>query len=116
MKFKIHNRFKSLVGGLLAINLLFVAPAMASIQDSTATAAQVEQQGSEAPDDAAALNTDSAASDVTAAPDSATAVAASSDAKASPAAATVKEEKVIDPQVYKNLTYYILLFLVICTV
>src|SRR5690606_20539896 len=43
-------------------------------------------------------------------------VAASSDAKASPAAATVKEEKVIDPQVYKNLTYYILLFLVICTV
>ena len=115
MKFKIHNRFKSLVGGLLAINLLFVAPAIASIQDSTATAAPVEQQTTAAPDDATALNTDSAASDA-AAPDSATAVSASTDAKASPAAATVKEEKVIDPQVYKNLTYYILLFLVICTV
>lgn len=115
MKFKIHNRFKSLVGGLLAINLLFAAPAIASIQDSTATAAPVEQQATAAPEDATALSTDSAASDA-AAPDSATAVSASTDAKASPVAGAVKEEKVTDPQVYKNLTYYILLFLVICTV
>ena len=43
MKFKLHNRFKSLFGGLLAINLLFAAPAMASIQEQAADTAQVEQ-------------------------------------------------------------------------
>jgi len=73
MKFKLHNRFKSLFGGLLAINLLFAAPAMASIQEQAADTAQVEQAAPAATADstAAVAPADSAAT-TTAATDSAT--------------------------------------------
>ncbi|MGM1428119.1 cytochrome c oxidase subunit II [Sphingobacterium lactis] len=118
MKFKLHNRFKSLLGGLLAINLFFAAPAMASIQDQAADTATVEQAAPAATDTAAADSAVTAPADSAAAPaatDSAS-VSASSTSGSTTAAAPAKEEKKIDPQVYKNLTYYILLFLVVCTV
>lgn len=117
MKFKLHNRFKSLFGGLLAINLLFAAPAMASIQEQAADTAKVEQAATPAiTADSAAAPADSAAA-APAATDSASVSASStSSSTVTPAASTTKEEKKIDPQVYKNLTYYILLFLVLCTV
>lgn len=113
MKFKINNRFKSLFGGLLAINLLFAAPAFASVQDSTAATTAVEQTAVTADSAATATDTTAAAATDTAS------VAAASTASSSVtpvASGTQKEEKVIDPQVYKNLTYYILFFLVICAV
>ena len=117
MKFKLHNRFKSLFGGLLAINLLFAAPAMATIQEQAADTAKVEQAATPAVTaDSAAAPADSAAA-APAATDSASVSASStSSSTVTPAASTTKEEKKIDPQVYKNLTYYILLFLVLCTV
>ncbi len=115
MKFKIQNRFKSLLGGLLAINLLFAAPALASIQDQTGTdTTQVEQAATvAAPADSVAAPADTATA---AATDSASVSASSTSSSTATPAAPAKEEKKIDPQVYKNLTYYILLFLVICTV
>ncbi|MFZ4263069.1 cytochrome c oxidase subunit II [Sphingobacterium sp. HJSM2_6] len=111
MKFKIHNKFKSLLGGLLAINLLLAVPSIAATQDSTAVSATTTAV---AVDSSAVVSTDST---VAAATDSAT-VAATTTASSTVAKATttVKEEKVIDPQVYKNLVYYILLFLILCTV
>ncbi|MVZ61661.1 cytochrome c oxidase subunit II [Sphingobacterium humi] len=113
MKFKLNNRFKSLFGGLLAINLMLAMPALASMQDTVADSTQVEQTAA-APADSAAAAVDSAAAP---AADSATVAAASSSSStASTVAAAPKEEKKIDPQVYKNLLYYILVLLVICTV
>lgn len=113
MKFKINNRFKSLFGGLLAINLLFAAPALATIQDSTAATTAVQQTATAATD-SAAVATDSTAAQTT---DTASVAAAAKPSNSvTPAAANTKEEKVIDPQVYRNLTYYILFFLVVCAV
>src|SRR5690606_11397240 len=45
-----------------------------------------------------------------------TVAAGSSTSTTSTASSTTEEVKQIDPQVYKNLTYYILLFLVVCTI
>ena len=118
MKFKLHNRFKSLFGGLLAINLLFAAPAMASIQDQAADTAKVEQAATPAVTaDSAAAPADSSAAAVAATDSASVSASDTSGSTVVPAATTTqKEEKKIDPQVYKNLTYYILLFLFICTV
>ena len=113
MKFKINNRFKSLFVGLMAINLSLAVPAVASVQDSTATAPVA--QTTTAPADSAAAKVDSAA---TASTDSATVATAatSTSTTAAAAAPAAQEKKVIDPQVYKNLTYYIVFFLIICAV
>ncbi|MCA5003894.1 cytochrome c oxidase subunit II [Sphingobacterium sp. WQ 366] len=63
---------------------------------------------------AAAATVDSAAAPADTA---ATVAAAASDAStATTATAKVEEVKTIDPQVYKNFFYYVLLFLVICTI
>ncbi|QBR12149.1 MULTISPECIES: cytochrome c oxidase subunit II [unclassified Sphingobacterium] len=111
MKFKINTRFKSLFAGLLAVNLFFAAPALASVQDTTAAAAPVEQTA--VATDSAVVATDSTATATT----TDTVAAAAPSNSVTPTATTTPEEvKVIDPQVYKNLTYYILFFLVICAV
>ncbi len=111
MKFKINTRFKSLFAGLLAVNLFFAAPALASVQDSTEAAAPVEQTA--VATDSAVVATDSTATATT----TDTVAAAAPSNSVTPTATTTQEEvKVIDPQVYKNLTYYILFFLVICAV
>jgi len=115
MKFTLNNRFKSLVGGLLAINLMLAAPTFASIQDTATVATQTEQAAVAAPADSAATTVaDSAAAP--AATDSTTVAAASSSSSSTTAAAAPKEEKKIDPQVYKNLMYYVFILLIACAV
>lgn len=110
MNLKINNRFKSILGLLLLISLYFVAPVSAAQSDSTVvdTVAAV----------ATTATTDSAAVDTTATAvvtdSSATTVSAT--AADGAAAAKVAEVKKIDPQVYKNFFYYLLLFLVACTI
>ncbi|SKB80166.1 cytochrome c oxidase subunit 2 [Sphingobacterium nematocida] len=110
MNLKINNRFKSILGLLLLISLYFVAPVTAAQSDSTVvdTVAAV----------ATTATTDSATVDTTAAAvvtdSSATTVSAT--AADGTAAAKVAEVKKIDPQVYKNFFYYLLLFLVACTI
>lgn len=120
MKFKINNRLKSLLGGILVINLLFALPAL-SVAQEQADSAQVEQGDATVETDSASLT--DAVADTAATADEATdstsvaaATSTSSGSSAAPAADSAKDEKQIDPQVYKNLMYYILLFLVICTV
>ncbi|WP_246229097.1 cytochrome c oxidase subunit II [Sphingobacterium shayense] len=109
MKFKINNRFKAVLGCLLAVGLLFSTPSFALQQDSLAqdstVTAVVDSSASAVVDSAAAPTTD------------ATTVATGSTAtSASSSSATVEPVKQIDPQVYKDLTYYVLLFLIICTI
>ena len=101
MNLKINNRFKSVWGLLLIASLFFAVPSIASEQDSTATSAQTE-----AVDTAATV----AATDTVAAASTSTTVDAGT------SAAPTEEVKKIDPQVYKNFFYYVLFFLVICTI
>lgn len=112
MNLKINNRFKSIAGLLLLISLFFAAPVLAVQDDSTVvdttavaqatTEASTVDSASAAPTDttgAAAVSADNANATTTTA-----------------ATASVEEVKSIDPQVYKNFFYYLLLFLVICTI
>lgn len=111
MRFKINNRFKSLFGCLLVVGLLFATPSIATQQDSvvaetTAEAPSTEPAGVEA-----------AVADTTATEDAATETATvSTSSSTSSVSAAAEEETTIDPQVYKNFTYYVLLFLVVCTI
>ena len=108
MNLKINNGFKSIAGLLLIISLFFAAPAMAMQIDST-----VVDTTAVATATAAAATVDSAAAPA----DTAAVAATASDAStATTATAKVEEVKKIDPQVYKNFFYYLLLFLVICTI
>lgn len=93
------------MGFVLAVGLFFAVPTMAS-QDTVA----VDTTTSVA---AAADVVDSA---TTAAVTDTTVAAASSSLTVTAAKAAVEEVKEVDPQVYKNMIYYILLFLIICTV
>ncbi len=112
MSFKLNNRFKSISGFVLALGLLFATPILASQQDTVASdSAKAATTAVAAP-----AATDSVAKDTTAAAGTAAVGSASSSTEASAAAPAVEEVKQIDPQVYKNFTYYVLLFLVICTV
>lgn len=110
MNLKINNGFKSIAGLLLLISLFFAAPAMAMQSDSTVvdTPAVAAATAGEATVDSAAATTDTAAT--------ATVAADASAGTTTTAAAKVEEVKQIDPQVYKNFFYYVLLFLVICTI
>lgn len=123
MKFKIDNRLKSLLGGFLVISLLFATPFF-SVAQEQADSVQVEQSD-------AALDADSATSSEAEEADTAAAAAATDDtgsanaaesssasagSSATSAADNAAAEEKVDPQVYKDLVYYILLFLVICTV
>ncbi|MFD1768573.1 cytochrome c oxidase subunit II [Sphingobacterium suaedae] len=110
MKFKINNRFKAVLGCLLAVGLFFATPSFANQQDSLAQDSSVSTV---AADTATAGTADSAAT----APVVDSAAASSPASSATAAAAPAQEQaKQIDPQVYKNLTYYILLFLIVCTI
>lgn len=93
------------MGFVLAVGLFFAVPTIAS-QDTVA----VDTTTSVA---AAADVVDSA---TTAAVTDTTVAAASSSPTVTAAKAAVEEVKEVDPQVYKNMIYYILLFLIICTV
>jgi cytochrome c oxidase subunit 2 len=110
MNLKINNGFKSIAGLLLLISLFFAAPALAMQSDSTVvdTTAVAAATADEATVDSAAATTDTAAT--------ATVAADASAGTTTTASAKVEEVKQIDPQVYKNFFYYVLLFLVICTI
>lgn len=108
MSFKLNNRFKSISGFVLAIGLFFAVPSFAS-QDT------VVVDTTKATEAVAVDATATGANVVDSATTAKTEVAASADASTTKVDAA-KEEKKIDPQVYKNFIYYILLFLVICTV
>ncbi|WP_246162164.1 cytochrome c oxidase subunit II [Sphingobacterium phlebotomi] len=118
MKFKINNRFRAVLGCLLAVGLLFSTPSFALQQDSlaqdTAVSAVTETVEEGQADTAAA----EAVADTTATAEGGEATAATtSTTSSSSSSATVADEgSQIDPQVYKNMTYYILLFLIVCTV
>lgn len=107
MKFNINYRLKAVAGCLLAVGLLFSTPSLATQQDSLAKD-----------------STEIVATETTATVDSAATAAATSetvtpsDASSTVAAAPAAQEEVkqIDPQAYKNLTYYVLLFLVVVTI
>ncbi|SMG34328.1 cytochrome c oxidase subunit II [Sphingobacterium psychroaquaticum] len=108
MKFNINNRFKAVLGCLLAVGLFFATPSFATQQDSVAKDTTVVAVTE------AAAATDTAAATTAAATD--TTVAAAAGATVAATTAAPEEVKQIDPQAYKNLTYYILLFLVVCTI
>lgn len=120
MKFKINNRFKTVLGCLLAVGLLFSAPSLAFGQDSLAQDTAVSEEvadtvASEADTDAVAIADTTATAEgeedtVAATPST------SSSGGVSSASSTVDEGSQTDPQVYKNMVYYILLFLIICTI
>ena len=118
MKFKINNRFRAVLGCLLAVGLLFSTPSLAFQQDSLAQDTEVSAQADSVEvveGDAAAVEV---AEDTTATAEEGEAVAAapSTSSSSSSAATVIDEGPQIDPQVYKNMTYYILLFLIVCTV
>jgi cytochrome c oxidase subunit 2 len=108
MSSKLNNRFKSISGFVLAIGLFFAVPSFAS-QDT------VVVDTTKATEAVAVDATATGANVVDSATTAKTEVAASADASTTKVDAA-KEEKKIDPQVYKNFIYYVLLFLVICTV
>lgn len=119
MKFKINNRFRAVLGCLLAVGLLFSTPSFAFQQDSlaqdTAVSAATDTVEEGQVDTAAA----GAVADTAATAEEGGAAAATtsgSSSSSSSSATVVDEGPQIDPQVYKNLTYYILLFLIVCTV
>ncbi|MBD1420357.1 cytochrome c oxidase subunit II [Sphingobacterium chuzhouense] len=106
------------MGCLLAVGLLFSTPSFAFQQDSlaqdTAVSAATDTVEEGQVDTAAAgAVADTAA---TAEEGGAAAATTSGSSSSSSSATVVDEGPQIDPQVYKNLTYYILLFLIVCTV
>ena len=108
MNLKINNRFKSIAGLLLIISLFFAAPVMAVMQSDSTVVDTTEVAAT-----SAAATVDSAA----AIADTAATATVSADAStATSTTAKVEEVKKIDPQVYKSFFYYVLLFLVICTI
>ncbi len=110
MNLQINNRFKSILGLLLLISLYFVAPVTAAQSDSTVvdTVAKV----------AATATTDSASVDTagTAVVTDSSATNVSEAVADGAAVAKIEEATKIAPQVYKNFFYYVLLFLVACTI
>lgn len=121
MKFKINNRFRTVLGCLLAVGLLLSTPGLAFQQDSLAQDTTVSADADTVEEEVADTTAVDAAADTTAVDagdgggEEAAAAATSTSASASKEAAA-DEGTQIDPQVYKNMTYYILLFLIICTV
>jgi cytochrome c oxidase subunit 2 len=110
MNLQINNRFKSILGLLLLISLYFVAPVTAAQSDSTVVDTVAKVTTTATTDSASvdtagtAVVTDSSATNV-------------SEAVADGAAVVkVEEATKIAPQVYKNFFYYVLLFLVACTI
>jgi len=108
MKFNINYRLKAVAGCLLAVGLLFSTPSFATQQDSLAKDSTVVVATE------TAATVDTAATAAAATSETVSAAEATSTVAAAPAAQ--EEVKQIDPQAYKNLTYYVLLFLVIVTI
>lgn len=102
MKLKINNRFKSILGCLLLISLFFAAPVLAYQQDAVVVDTIAVEETS------VSVGVEAVEAD--------TVIAASSTSEVVSTGTAAVELKQIDPQVYKDFFYYVLLFLVICTV
>lgn len=109
MNLKSNIGLKSIAGLLLLISMFFASPVSAVQSDSTVVDTTAVAAAPATTVDSAAATTDSAATPAV--------EASSSDASAAATTTTATEEvKRIDPQVYKNFFYYVLLFLVVCTI
>lgn len=114
MKFKINNRLRAVLGCLIALGLLFSTASFAALQPDS-----LNQDGSvaEVVDSAAETSVDSASVPGAADGGEEEAVAAApAKSSASVSSASTVEESSIDPQVYKNFIYYLLLSLIVCTI
>lgn len=109
MKFKINNRFKAVMGCIVAVGLLFSSPSFAAEQDSLAQETTVTADSSAVATTAETLVVDTTAAEAT--------VSAKAPASTGWRVTTsgIEEGRHIDPQVYKNLLYYVLVFLAVCT-
>ncbi|MFD2742914.1 MULTISPECIES: cytochrome c oxidase subunit II [Sphingobacterium] len=115
MKFTKYNKFKTIIGCLLLLNLMVALPVSASVQDSVVSNVQVDEAatpGDEAQVDSVTVATDDASGDTT------TSAVVSPDEQATTNATTssVEADKQIDSQVYKDITYYLMYFLLICII
>ncbi len=118
MKFTTYNKFKTVFGFLLLCNMLLALPVFASIQDSVVTT-NVQADPATTPGneqvDSVAVATDDVSSDTT------TSAVVGKDEEAgvsgtSASTSAPEEVKKTDPQVYKNITYYVMYFLLICII
>ncbi|NGM64682.1 cytochrome c oxidase subunit II [Sphingobacterium sp. SGR-19] len=106
------------MGCLLTVGLLFSAPSFAFQQDSLAQDTTVSAASDTVEEGQADTAATATTADTTATAEGGEAAAATTTSKSSSSssATVVDEGPQIDPQVYKNMTYYILLFLIVCTV
>ncbi|WP_223857684.1 cytochrome c oxidase subunit II [Sphingobacterium micropteri] len=116
MKFKINNRFRAVLGCLLAVGLLFSTPSFAFQQDSLAQDTAVSATADTVDEGEADTAATGVVADTTAADGEAATATTTTSSSSSSSSTVVDEGSQIDPQVYKNMTYYILLFLIVCTV
>ncbi|WP_239018625.1 cytochrome c oxidase subunit II [Sphingobacterium corticibacterium] len=116
MKFKINNRFRAVLGCLLAVGLLFSTPSFAFQQDSLAQDTAVSATADTVDEGEADTAATGVVADTTAAEGEAATATTTTSSSSSSSSTVVDEGPQIDPQVYKNMTYYILLFLIVCTV
>jgi len=116
MKLKINNRFRSILGCLLLTSIFFAGPVLAFQQDTVVVDTTAGEETS------MAVGVESVVADTATSVDGiangadSTAVVGTSSGDTASASSTAAEVKQIDPQVYKDFFYYVLLFLVICTV
>jgi cytochrome c oxidase subunit 2 len=115
MRYKKYINFKTIFSLVICTLLSLQTPAFAQAEDSAATTNDTSQVVSSSELQAKADSTGTTASDTTG-----NAVAAQTPAGTSASSNAVQaaqqEEKSIDPQVYKNFFYYVLLFFLVCIV
>lgn len=118
MKFTLPRKFKFILSCIVVLSVFFSQPSFAMMQseneeeqieqtteDTTSAVITEEEVPAESEEDTAAASGEETAV-------SSTPTAAST----STAAATVVDESKTDPQVYKDMFYYIFLFIVICAI
>lgn len=116
MKLVNFNRFNSILSCVLGLSLLFASPASATLQDSVVSSVNVDSAA-----DVSSIQTDSVVSaedDLSGDTTQGVVVsdASASDVTTSAATAPAAEVKQTDPQVYKNMVYYILCFVLVCVI
>ncbi|MBD1433971.1 cytochrome c oxidase subunit II [Sphingobacterium sp. DN00404] len=104
------------MGCLLAVGLLFSTPSFAFQQDSLAQDTAVSATADTVDEGEADTAATGVVADTTAADGEAATATTTTSSSSSSSSTVVDEGSQIDPQVYKNMTYYILLFLIVCTV
>lgn len=117
MNLHIYTRFKSVLGCLLIIGLLFAGSSAHALQQDTVAVSDTTESAAvavETEEEVASDDTTTQDAVVEGATVSAGSVASTGSSVA--ASTSANEESKIGPQVYKNFFYYVLLFLVICAI